>query len=354
MQKLRLNMGMRWYDRTAALIDGTVQPEGIDLNYIQLDPHETFWRMLHHSEFDVAELSTSGYLITRERNPQPYIAIPVFPSKSFRHSSIYINTRSGIRQPKDLEGKKVGAPEYSQTAALWVRGMLQDEYGVDLTNVYWFRGGLEVPDPVERVELNLPPQFHFQDIPPGKTLNGMLEMGELDAIMSPQPPPSSFVRGFPNVARLFRNYREVEMSYYKKTGHFPIMHCVAIKRAIHEANPWIAASLMKAFEAAKAHCYDQIVHTGVLQTSLPWLHWHLEEEFGLFGKDPFAYGLEANRWDLETLARYSFEQGLTHRLAAVDDLFAKEATDMFIVASRYGTPPPVGPLRFIAKSTGKP
>ena len=347
MSKLHLNLALRWYDRTAALIDGTVQAEGIDLNYVQLQPPETFWRMLHHSEFDVAEMSLSGYLITLERNPQPYIAVPVFPSKSFRHSSIYINSRSGIREPRELHGKRVGGPEFSQTAAVWVRGIFQDEYGVDLTKVHWFRGGLEAPDPVERVELNLPPTIRLEEIPPGKTLNGMLEGGEMDAVISPQLPPSAFIRGSPNVARLFPAYREAEMAYYKKTGHFPIMHAIAIKRSVYEANPWIAASLMKAFEAAKAHCYDQIAHTGVLQASLPWLHWHLEEEFRFFGKDPFAYGLEANRSNLATLARYSVEQGLTHKRANVDEIFAREAVEMFVAASRYGAPPPVGPLRYI-------
>lgn len=349
MSKLRLNMALRWYDRTAALIDGTVRAEGIDLNYIQVQPYETFWRMLHNSEFDVAELSLSGYLITLERNPPPYTAIPVFPSKMFRHHCIYINSRAGIREPKEIEGKRVGGPEFSQTAAVWARGILQDEYGVDLTKVHWFRGGVEAPDPVERVELRLPPTIQLQEIPPGKSLNGMLEAGELDAVICPQPPPSSFVRGSPNVARLFPNYREVEMAYYKKTGHFPLMHTIAIKRSVYDANPWVAASLMKAFEAAKAHCYDQIAHTGVLQASLPWLHWHLEEEFRFFGKDPFAYGLPANRSDLETLARYSLEQGLTHKLANVDEIFSREATEMFIAAARYGVPPPVGPLRYIRR-----
>ena len=348
MSKLHLNMALRWYDRTAALIDGSVQPEGIDLNYIQLPTYETFWRVLRHTEFDVTEIAYSGYLITRERNPQPYIAIPVFPSKEFRHAAIFINTQAGILEPKDLEGKRVGGPEFSQTAGLWVRGILQDEYGVDLTKVKWFRGGLEAPDPVERVELNLPAKFQLQEIPPGKSLNGLLERGKLDAVISPQP-PSSFVKGSSNVSRLFPDYREVEMAYYKKTGHFPIMHSIAIKRPIYEANPWIAASLMKAFEAAKTWSYDQIVYPGVLQTSLPWLHWHLEEEFRFFGKDPFAYGLEANRSDLETLARYSFEQGLTHKLANLDEIFAKEATDMFISAGRFGDAPPAGPLRYIKR-----
>ena len=346
MFKLRLNLACHRYDRTAALIDGRVQPEGIDLNYMQVEPWETFWRMLHHSEFDVAELSTSGYLITLERTPPPYIALPVFPSKMFRHGAIYINPQSGIQEPKDLEGRRVGGPEFSQTAALWVRGILQDEYGVDLTRVHWFRGGLEAPDPVERVELNLPPKMRLEEIPAGKTLSGMLEAGELDAVIGPQP-PSSFVRRSPKVARLFPNYRDVEMSYYQKTGLFPIMHSIVIKRSIYEANPWVAASLMKAFEAAKAHCYQQIAQTGVLQASLPWLHWHLEEEFRFFGRDPFAYGVEANRGELETLARYSHEQGLTHRLANVDTLFAKEATDMFIAEARYGARPPVGPFQFV-------
>jgi 4,5-dihydroxyphthalate decarboxylase len=347
MSKLRLNMALRYYDRTAALIDGTVQPEGIDLNYVQLKPWETFWRVLHHSEFDVTEISTSGYVTTLERNPKPYIAIPVFPSKVFRHADIYINTRSGIQEAKDLEGKKVGGPEYSQTAAVWARGILQDEYGVDLTKVLWYRGGIEAPDPVERVELNLPPKIHLQEIPPGKTINGMLEAGELDAMITSLA-PSSFLNGSPNVRRLFPNYREVEMAYYGKTGIFPIMHTIAIKREIYDKNQWIAASLMKAFEDAKRHCYQNLGDPSVYQTSLPWLHWHLEENFRFFGKDPFAYGVEANRSALETLARYIYEQGLTREKADVDVMFAKEAADMFRASSRAGD---LGVLRYFRQRT---
>ncbi|MBV9121424.1 MAG: ABC transporter substrate-binding protein [Chloroflexi bacterium] len=346
MSKLRLNLACRFYDRTAPLIDGRVQPEGIDLNYIQVEPYEIFWRMLHHSEFDVAECSTSGYFITLERSPAPYIAIPVFPSKMFRHAAIYINTNSGIKQPKDLEGRRVGGPEFSQTAALWARGILQDEYGVDLTKVQWFRGGLEAPDPVERVELSLPPTIHLEEIEPGKSLNAMLEGGELDAVISPQPEPSSFRRGVAHVQRLFPNFRDVEMAYYAKTKLFPIMHSIVIKRSIYEEHPWIASSLMKAFEEAKNVCYGQLVHTGVLSAALPWLHWHLEEEYRFFGRDPFAYGVHANRGELETLVRYSFEQGLTHELVDIDRAFAPEASDMFNNAIRYGSAGPVGPLRF--------
>ncbi len=347
MSKVRLNLACRNYDRTLALMDGRVVPEGIDLNYINVEPYEIFWRMLHHSEFDVAECSTSGYFITLERNPQPYIAIPVFPSKMFRHACIFINTNSGIKQAKDLEGKRVGGPEFSQTAALWARGILQDEYGVDLGKVHWFRGGLEAPDPVERVELNLPPTIHLEEIAPGKSLSAMLEAGELDALISPQPEPSCFRRRVPHIQRLFPNFREVEMAYYQKTRMFPIMHSIVIKRSIYEDHPWVASSLMKAFEEAKNVCYRQLVHSGVLSAALPWLHWHLEEEYRFFGRDPFGYGVAANRKELETIARYSLEQGLTHKLADVDTAYAREATDMFHDEIRYGSGGPIGPLRYI-------
>lgn len=346
MSKLRLSLGCRWYDRVAPLIDGTVQPEGIDLTFVEGQPAETFWRVLYHSEFDVCEISTAGYLITLEREPAPYIAIPVFPSRLFRHGNIYISTRSGIAKPEDLRGKRIGTPEYSQTAALWVRGILQDEHGVDVREVQWYRGGLEAPDPVERVELTLPPHIHLHEIPADASLNAMLEAGELDAVVSPQA-PSSFVKRSPNVARLFPNWREAEEAYYQKTRMFPIMHTVAIKRSIYERDPWIAASLMKAFEEAKRWAYEKLVYTGVLSVSLPWLHADLEREFAAFGRDPFGYGLEPNRKELDAMVRYSYEQGMTHRLMNADELFAPEAVEMFQSASRYGQSGPSGPMRYI-------
>ncbi len=328
MSKLFLTLACRDYDRTRALMDGTVQPEGIDLNFINMHVPEIFWRSLRHGEFDVCEMSMSGYLITRERQPQPFIAIPVFPSRVFRHNAIFINTMSGITKPEDLIGKKVGTPEYSMTAALWVRGHLQHEYSVPLEKILWFRGGQKKPAGAEeRVELNLPPNIRLEHIPSGKTLDGMLESGELDALISPEA-PDGLRQGSPNVARLFASYKAVEMDYYKRTKIFPIMHTVCIKREIYDRHPWVAQSLYKAFCRAKDLCTAQL-HEGTGRYTLPWWNAELEAEWEFFGGDLWPYGVENDRVTIEALTQYSFEQGLTHRKMSVEELFAPETLDVF-------------------------
>lgn len=340
MARLRLSMAMDRYDRTWALVDGTVQPEGIDLNVMPLSVGETFWRQLHHRpEFDVCELSLSGYLITLERTPPTYVAIPVFPSRAFRHSSIYVGTDSGIRGPGDFSGKRVGVPEYSMTAAVWIRGMLQDEHGVDVKSIGYVRGGERGYVEEERVELSLPPDIHVENAPAGKTLSGMLEAGELDAIMAPLP-PACFVRGSPKVRRLFPDWEAVERGYYRRTRLFPVMHTVVIRREIYEREPWVATSLYKAFEHAKAVCYEWLTDEGALKCSLPWFLPKIVEQWRFFGCDPYAYGVEPNRRLLETVTRYSFEQGLTHRKLSVEEIFAPEMYDLYASLDGIGELPP--------------
>ena len=328
MSKLYLTLACRDYDRTRPLMDGIVQPEGIDLNFIDMNVAETFWRTLRHAEFDVSEISTSGYLITRERNPQPFIAIPVFPSRAFRHNGIFINTKTGIKKPQDLIGKRVGIPEYSMTAALWVRGHLQHEYNIPLEKINWFRGGFTKPaEAEERVELNLPPNIRLGNIPAGKSLSGMLDSGELDAVIAPGT-PKGFREGSPNMARLFPNYKAVEMEYYKKTKIFPIMHTVVIKREIYERHPWVAQSLYKAFLKAKEICVSELTE-GTGRYTLPWWLPELEAEWKFFNGELWPYGVENDRATLEALVQYSFEQGLTHRRMSVEELFAPETLDPF-------------------------
>jgi len=346
MARLRLNLACRWYDRVAGLIDGSIRAEGLDLNVIEGPHYETFWRVLRHAEFDVAELTLAGYLMMVDAGQAPYVAIPVFPSRQFRHGNIFVNKQAGIGKPDELRGKRVGVPDYSNTAAVWVRGILQDEYGVDFRSIHWFRGGIEGPDPVARDEPDAPAGVKLEDIPAGSSLNELLAAGELDAVIGPQA-PSAMTRPGSNVARLFVDCRAAEMAYYRKTGLFPIMHLVVIRRSVYEAEPWVAASLMKAFEAAKAQCYERIAYTGVLSSSLPWLHPELEAQFSFFGRDPFVYGLEPNRAELETFGRYMHGQGLTKRLLPADELLAQEATDMFTTSSRAGKSGPIGPLRYI-------
>jgi len=326
MSRRPLTLACAPYDRTLPLFDGRVRAEGIDLNVVLLRYEDTFWRMLRHQEFDASEMSLSSYLISRERGPD-FVAIPVFLSRVFRHSSIYVNAKAGIDAPADLADKRVGVPEYQMTAALWIRGILQHEYGVPPDKIRWFNGGLDEPGRVEKLALNLPASISLKSIPADRTLNDMLVKGELDALTTARP-PSSFVRGNPAVRRLFRDSKAEEISYWKKTGIFPPMHCVAIRRDVYERDRWIAQSLYKAFNAARQLCTLTDMWDGHLRYALPFLHHAAEESLQVFGEaDPWRYGLEENRHTIETLVQYSHEQGLIPRRYALDELFAKETLD---------------------------
>lgn len=326
MNQLRLTFATAPYDRTLPLFDGRVRPEGIDLNVLLLRYEDTFWRMLRHAEFDVSEMSLSSYMMSKELGPD-MIAIPVFLSRVFRHSSIYINTRAGISKAADLRGKKIGVPEYQMTAALWIRGILQDEYGVGPQDVLWFNGGLDEPGRIEKLKLNLPKEIRLTSIPADKTLNNMLVAGELDAIITARA-PSAFLKQDPAVARLFQDYKSEEIAYWKKTKIYPPMHCVAIRRDVYERNRWVAQSLFKAFVEAKQYSAVDFMFDGHLRYALPFLHAAVDEHRQIFGdNDPWAYGIAPNRHILETAARYSHEQGLTSRRYAIEELFAPETLD---------------------------
>jgi 4,5-dihydroxyphthalate decarboxylase len=328
MDKLYLTVACGEYDRTKALQDGTVQPEGIRLNYVPLQAEEIFWRMGQHREFDVSEMSLSNTITWMAKGNCPFVAVPVFPSRFFRHSCVFINEKSGVRGPEDLQGKKIGAPEYSITAAVWIRGFLADEYGVRAQDAQWFVGGQEEPGRKERVELRLPPEIKVSPIADDKTLNGMLESGEIDALISARS-PSCFVKKVPGIRRLFPNYKEVEVDYYKRTKIFPIMHVVVIRREIYERNPWVARSLYKAFSEAKEKCYQALRISNTLAYTLPWLFADIEELREIFGSDWWPYGIEANRHVLETLIRYMGEQGLLAKEIKVEEVFAPSLVGEF-------------------------
>ncbi|MBI4318735.1 MAG: ABC transporter substrate-binding protein [Chloroflexi bacterium] len=315
------------YDRTRALQDGTVEVEGCELNYIPLTIEEIFWRQLRYGEFDASELSCSAYVMLRSRGQDDFIAIPVFPSKMFRHSCMFINKENGITRPEDLRGRRVGVPEYHMTAALWQRGIMQHEYGIKPSEIEWITGGGEDPGRVERVELRLPPEIKVTPVL-DRTLNDMLVNGEIDALFGPRM-PSSFMKGSPVVRRLFPNYAAVEKDYYQRTGIFPIMHIVAIKRKLYEENPWVAQSLVKAFTEAKDQCLTQMYDSNALTHSLPFLMQTVEDHRALFGPDLWSYGIESNRKTLEALALYSYEQGLSERLMTLEELFAPNTFTKF-------------------------
>jgi 4,5-dihydroxyphthalate decarboxylase len=330
MSKLRLTLACSNYDRTRALFDGRVAIEGIDLNCLPLPIEEIFFRMLRHHEFDVAEMSLSSYVVSLFAENPCLVAIPVFPSRCFRHSSIFIRASSGIGEPSDLVGKRVGVPEYQMTAGVWIRGLLSDEYGVPVSSVAYFQGGQEEPGRPEKLPLSLPPEIRVESIAEGKTLSAMLVAGEIDALYTARM-PSSFVDHPGKVRRLFPNYRRVEQDYFAKTKIFPIMHTMVIRRDLYERVRWVAQSLSKAFRRAQEIAYLDLYQSGALSTMLPWLIEHVEETRALMGVDFWPYGLEKNEHTLQTFLRYSFEQGLSKRPLRAKDLFAPEALESFKV-----------------------
>jgi 4,5-dihydroxyphthalate decarboxylase len=309
------------YDRTHPLIDGTVKAEGLDLNWLVL-PHLEIWtRMLNYYDFDASEISLSSYLIARTIG-KPLIAIPVFPARAFRHSYVFINTKSGIRGPKDLMGKRVGLAEFQQTATVWVRGMLQHEYGVNLDAIEWYTW-----TPHSRMEMELPKRYSVHQIAPDRKPDQMLFNGELDAVIMASLFPS-LLSPPPHVRRLFENYEEVEAVYFRKTGIFPIMHAVALRQDLWEEHPWIARSLFKAFQRAKENAYERLNDVSPYKISLAWFRRPVEEQKQILGADPWPYGLEKNRDVVATLMNYLNEQGLAKEKLEVDKLFAANTLDL--------------------------
>lgn len=327
--KVPLTLACGLYDRTVGLQNGTVVSDGIDLNYITMRSRDgLFRRQARHAEFDVAEFSLSTYVILRARGDERMIAIPVFPSRKFRHSDVYVNTRKDIRKPEDLVGRRIGAQEYQQTAAVWIRGVLQEEYGVHPEQVEWYFGGYNEPENyTERVPINLPPAIRTVTISNRQSLNQMLEDGKIDAVMGASP-PRAFIQHSANVARLFPNFKEVEIEYFRRTGIFPIMHTIVIKREIYERAPWIAVNLYLPFEKAKSVGSRRLHEVGQLYCALPWLTEHLEETAQVLGTDPFSYGFDKNRRMLEKFLEYCQEQGLTERQLTIDELMVPETLDL--------------------------
>jgi 4,5-dihydroxyphthalate decarboxylase len=326
--KLRLTMACWNYDRARALFDGRVQADGIELNAVNLPVEETFFRMLRHKEFDVAEMSLSSYVLSWFRPDRPFVAIPIFPSRVFRHSGIFVNTAAEIREPKDLIGRKVGMPEYQLTAVVWIRGILAEHYGVPVPSVTYCTGGQEEPGRTEKVPLQLPPDIRVGRIGANDTLSAMLASGAIDAFYGPRA-PSSYYSSPEKVQRLFVNFKEVEQQYFRETRIFPIMHTLVIRRDVYERDRWVAQSLYKAWYAAQQETYRDLRETSALQAMLPWLIAHVEETRREMGDDFWPYGLEMNRHTLATFLRYSHAQGLANELLSPEQLFTPETFESF-------------------------
>lgn len=320
MGDVHLSLACWDYDRTRALADGRVKPEGISLTYLPMKMPESFFRMLRFREFDVSEMSLSWYVRTIAADPRPFVAIPVFPSRSFRHGCIFVHTNAGIERPGDLVGKRIGVPEYQMTAAVWIKGILADDYGVPIDSVTYHTGGLLEPGRRE-TPMSLPPNIRIEPIDERRTLSEMIESGEIDALYTADL-PEPVARGSANVRRLFPAFEEEEQAYLARTSIFPIMHVIVIRRETYEANPWIAQSLLKAFVEAKRLAAEDLREIVALKTMLPWLPAHVEATERVFGtRDFWPYGLDDNHRTLDAFLRYSFEQGLSPRRFAPEDLF---------------------------------
>ena len=315
MGKLRVTLACWDYDRTSALANGTVVADGLDINYLSLPVEETFFRMLRNKEFECAEMSLSSYCVSLMKSEPDFIAIPVFPSRMFRHNSIYVNVDSGIQSPSDLIGKKIG-------------GILDEHYQVPHTSVQYLTGGAETAGRDEKIKLQLPPEVKISPIGPTQTLTEMIANGDIDAMHTARA-PSSFYTQPHKVKRLFENYPEVELDYYRKTKILPIMHTVVIRRDVYEKNRWMAQSLFKAFVMSQKVTYQSLREVAALKTMLPWLPAHVEQVEKELGPDWWAYGFQSNRHVLETFLRYHHQQGLSSRLLKPEELFAPETFDAF-------------------------
>lgn len=328
MGNLNLTLGCWDYDRVQAMMDGRVRPQGIDLTFLNMIVEETFFRMLRNREFDVAEMSMSSYTVSLSKPDRPFVAIPVFPSRFFRHSCIYVSAKSGIREPGDLIGKRIGTPEYQMTAPVWIRGILQDHYGVPVDGVTYVTGGEEQPNRDEKIRLDLPENIRVERIGPDDTLAQMLAEGRIDALHTARKPSTYDGQ---NVTRLFPDHVAVEQAYWRDTGIFPIMHVIAIRREVYEENRWIAMNLFQAFREAQRLCYEGLQETAALKGMLPWFNAHVEETLAMMGPDFWPYGLEKNRETLDTFLRYHHEQGLSPRKLEVEEMFAPETLEEFVI-----------------------
>lgn len=320
MTDLKLTLACWDYDRTRPLIDGRVRPHGIDLEVKMLRPRVMFPRMLEDKEFHASELSLASYASLLGRGDTSFRALPVAVSKIFRHSCIYIRPGSGIEKPEDLRGKRVGTTQWGSTAAVFMKGMIQDEYGVAPHEMRWFMGGLDAPTQAPLIPFTPPPGVSLELLPDGKTLEAMMEAGELDALFSIYL-PKIFLNGSPNCKRLWPNFKEVEKAYYRKTKIFPIMHTIAMRSDVIADHPWAPKALYDALVEARDIAVEGLYDTDALRLALPWLLDHVEEAWSVFGEDFWAYGLEANRPTLTALGRYVFEQGLSPRVVAAEELF---------------------------------
>jgi len=329
MTLLQLSVAMGDYDRTRALLDGRVQIDGVAPVYMTLSPEETFFRAFRGLEFDISELSFSSYLVKHARGECPYIAVPVFLSRAFRHTSIYVR-KDRIHKPADLKGKRIGLPEYQLTAHVWARAILEDDFGVKPADVHWVRGGIDTPGRPEKIKLQLPPDVKVQDAPEGMTISELLDRGDLDGYIAPRPPAGAALRN-PNVGWLFDDPTAAAKDYFRRTGIFPIMHVVGIKKALAAQHPWLPGAVLKAYTQAKAAALEQLSDTSAAKVTLPFVEEQLKAARETMGEDFWSYGVAPNLRTLQAFVRHHHAQGLSARQVAVEDLFHPATYETFSI-----------------------
>jgi len=328
MSKLKLSLAIGDYDRVRPLLSGAVRIDGVDPVCMTLEPEETFFRAFRGAQFDVCELSLSSFAVETARGESPYIGVPVFPSRMFRHTSLYIRTDRGIRSPQDLRGRRIGVPEYQLTACVWGRIILEEDHGIAPQDIRWVRGGLEQLGREEKIALDLPESVFLEDAPPDTTLSMMLEAGVIDGLLSPRA-PSCFQRGNRSVGWLFPDPTAAARSFYQRTKIFPIMHLLGVRRSLAAEHPWLPAALLKAFVEAKARASASLSDWSAAKVMLPFVEETLVAAQELMGRDYWSYGLESNRHVLDTFLRHHHAQGLSIRRLSAEELFHPTTLEIF-------------------------
>ncbi|CAM5219251.1 4,5-dihydroxyphthalate decarboxylase OS=Castellaniella defragrans OX=75697 GN=HNR28_000913 PE=4 SV=1 [Castellaniella defragrans] len=327
MAKLQLSVAMGDYDRNRPLYDGAVQIDGADPTFMLLSPEEMFFRAFRNQDFDVSEISFSSYLVELSQGICPYVALPVFLSRAFRHTSIYVR-KDRIRSPEDLRGKRIGIPEYQLTAIVWARALLEDDYGIRPSDVTWVRGGIDQPGRPEKIRITLPDGVHLTDAPADTTISDMLDRGELDGFIAPRA-PSGAARNNPTIGWLFDNPTAVAKDYYRRTGVFPIMHLLGLRKTLAERHPWLAVALVKAFTQSKARALESLSDTSATKITLPFVEEQLRAARETLGEDFWSYGVAKNLKTLETFTRHHHRQGLSNRQIPVQELFHPSTYESF-------------------------
>jgi 4,5-dihydroxyphthalate decarboxylase len=328
--KLPLTLAISPYDHVDDLVNGRVAPEGIELTCLtDMRIEEIFYRFIVNREWDVSEMAMGKYVAMRAQGDDSLIAIPVFPSRIFRHGAMFVRRNGEVKEPIDLRGRKVGVPEWAQTAAIYSRAVLAHEYGVDIRSIKWVQAGVDQPGRIEKVKIELPPEIELVRRPEA-TLNAMLASGELDAVLSAQA-PACFDQENSNIRRLIENFVEVEAEYYRRTGIMPIMHVIAIRKEVFDRAPWVAGNLVKAFEEAKRRSIERLTHATHQLYPMQWCFEYMHKLRGIFGEDHWPYGIDPNRKTLEAFLLYAFEQGVCARHITIEEIFPKQVHSAYRV-----------------------